>query len=1437
MNNKKNKMLFIVAIITIILSVIGLTYAFFNGQLTGIFSQNAIVTSNTTDLLTFEIDNDIEFEVSQFDFQENGNNKSGDTYARAILVPNNYTGEATMHYYMYLNIEENGIDYSSSNTDEDPELMLQVFDSNNQLVTLSGLGNQVTVKGVTGYDITDVIGLVTLLDSHEIVATNNLSTTQEWKVVITLINLDINQNDNAGKEVEASIIMRRDEEDGSAIRGNLAVALKNEIELNSGLMKEYRGEGYYHDENDRDTDNPYFTRPIYYWDGNTDAKVNQIKEKWNVVFADSCWQIVRTTENGGIKLLYNGEAAIERDDAGNITYDCSTNRSANNVGINPKESISFDGSYYYGSSYKWDRDSQLFSLIGVGDSAVTMNSNNGESLEGKYTCKSTSSVGTCGTLYYIDEYISGSNANAISLVNVTYRDAVGITNYNDFSNSANAVGYMYGDTYANNTKTLNSSNDTIINSLSNGAILEYVYLPACPEYISYCTRYLTYEANMEVSPTYSYSNGTYTLDNPVLMNELSDKSTALNYFTCLFGHGSTCTEIGYLVQYNSNSSFHYMVLQNDEQPEDAYLKVGTSITDNNDGTYTINSPTTVKIIDNWMVNYANYVGYYICSDGRSTTCSYENMRLINNTSFSGYNYYSMNVSKYKVASSVTKSGNSYVLNNPVTINTIDNSSTNWITDNAGYVGYYICSDETSTSCALDDLRYITATTITNYSYYPIYIYSDKYTYSNGTYTLDMTDTNAIDLPGQLSNFNNIGKAHYTCFNITGVCNEIYYVYYMDGNTAYYLTLTNGKYVSTDESNSQVFENNNNVLYAMLHKNSNDSLIKTKVDDWYKIKLLNYTSYIDSEEIYCNKRDSINNYGSMNNNSDNMNTALIYENTMNNLNCYLKGDSFSADETTKGNGDLTYPVGLITATELNSMLFGNSDSFWTMTPHAYLKESLVYAKTNFGWYGSFSSCCSTGITAWGTAPFVSDKPRIRPAIALPSTSLEYSRGDGSTTNPYVIEVGNSITLNDLRFSASKRKAVSGESVLITSDKYVVGSFKLNGTTITGNTFIMPNEEAIITDVTVYKIKNNSTNSNVNIVNSAIPGTMVKISLINEYGYKINSFKMNGTTINGSAFAMPYDNVIITDVVIEDILTTLRNNQNYQMLDYIQFNGAEYIDTGIVPSNHMTEMKFSTNNCCGGSGGYLFADVNRSYWVSPNSGNYYYGTINGQLNSGTWTSGDHVIVYNGISDHEIILDNVKIGFGVNITSNSNLRIGLGDNTYYLSGKVYYVKIIDKSTNELVRYFVPVRRFSDNELGLYDAINDVFYTNQGSGGFSVEIDDKVLFNSGARIVTLSSRNYNVKNTGIVYVGYFYNGGYTMPLLVGSTPESVAFYTSYDTSAVVQSIGTVTYKGITYYVSGTGYAMGGNITDTSGNNYPKYTASTAQEAALMLLEDILGP
>ena len=208
---KNKKILPLLGIILLLLTSGGLTYAFFQAQSSDPVTRDVHVLTHTVDMLTFSIDADISLEATQQNFARNGVNQSDEANVTAILTPNSKTGTATKNYYLYLNIESNPFVYSAANTNHDPELLLQVFDSSDNLVTLTGLGNQVTIDSLTGYDITTARGLKILLDNQTITASNNATTTQEWRVVVTLVNLDVNQNDNTGKTFEAELIIQEDE--------------------------------------------------------------------------------------------------------------------------------------------------------------------------------------------------------------------------------------------------------------------------------------------------------------------------------------------------------------------------------------------------------------------------------------------------------------------------------------------------------------------------------------------------------------------------------------------------------------------------------------------------------------------------------------------------------------------------------------------------------------------------------------------------------------------------------------------------------------------------------------------------------------------------------------------------------------------------------------------------------------------------------------------------------------------------------------------------------------------------------------------------------------------------------------------------------------------------------------------------------------------------
>ena len=68
---------------------------------------------------------------------------------------------------------------------------------------------------------------------------------------------------------------------------------------NSEIVKEY-------DREHQDTVNGTGKDKIYYFNAESNEEVNQIINKRNVIFGGFCWEMFRTTDSGGVKLLYNG---------------------------------------------------------------------------------------------------------------------------------------------------------------------------------------------------------------------------------------------------------------------------------------------------------------------------------------------------------------------------------------------------------------------------------------------------------------------------------------------------------------------------------------------------------------------------------------------------------------------------------------------------------------------------------------------------------------------------------------------------------------------------------------------------------------------------------------------------------------------------------------------------------------------------------------------------------------------------------------------------------------------------------------------------------------------------------------------------------------------------------------------------------------------------
>ncbi len=242
---KSKQVKYILALMFLFVLVVGATYAYFVAQGGATSNSSVRIQTSTTDNLSFSVGKSIALTADQTSFASGKGNVTGSTTATALLTANDATNEATEHYYLYFNITNNPFIYTTS--DNSAELLLTITDPTGTVVTeLDGM-NYVTSGGVSGFDITTYTGPIKLADYYEISASPNK--TDNWKVGVTLVNLNSDQTSNAGKSFSGVLQISKNSQYTLATSGctsgsNLATCLTD-------LNAEYGQAAslYHHDSN------------------------------------------------------------------------------------------------------------------------------------------------------------------------------------------------------------------------------------------------------------------------------------------------------------------------------------------------------------------------------------------------------------------------------------------------------------------------------------------------------------------------------------------------------------------------------------------------------------------------------------------------------------------------------------------------------------------------------------------------------------------------------------------------------------------------------------------------------------------------------------------------------------------------------------------------------------------------------------------------------------------------------------------------------------------------------------------------------------------------------------------------------------------------------------------------------------------------------------
>ena len=194
-------------------------------------------------------------------------------------------------------------------------------------------------------------------------------------------------------------------------------------------------------------------------------------------------------------------------------------------------------------------------------------------------------------------------------------------------------------------------------------------------------------------------------------------------------------------------------------------------------------------------------------------------------------------------------------------------------------------------------------------------------------------------------------------------------------------------------------------------NTNDSEIKTYIDNWYEKNLATYTNYLSNDAIYCNDRElasgstysttnsfTFKSYSRLDADNNGANASPTYD-------CANNKDAFSGNNA---GAKLKYPIALMTADEIayaGGVAF-TSAPMWYYTNGGYsgmedmvtpfLLTPVVYdSGTAYVWQidtdDSIGSLNVFNIDSSGT---------VRPVTSLKSC-VKWKSGDGSADNPYVI----------------------------------------------------------------------------------------------------------------------------------------------------------------------------------------------------------------------------------------------------------------------------------------------------------------------------------------------------------------------------------------------------------------------------------------------------
>ena len=209
MENKKNTILLtVIAVATLLVAVVGATFAYFTAQGGTGSAANVTVSTGTAGSSSLGTFTAISIYADANSFSQGKGNATGtSTGTVAWTAPGLAEGassddlteaDRSFCYTASLAVTKNDFVYSSTNTDHNAELTLTA--KKNDVVVLQD--KDITVGTASVSIPTEKDGSTM---THKLVANAGATKSDKWELTVTLVNLGVDQNDNTSKQFTGAV--------------------------------------------------------------------------------------------------------------------------------------------------------------------------------------------------------------------------------------------------------------------------------------------------------------------------------------------------------------------------------------------------------------------------------------------------------------------------------------------------------------------------------------------------------------------------------------------------------------------------------------------------------------------------------------------------------------------------------------------------------------------------------------------------------------------------------------------------------------------------------------------------------------------------------------------------------------------------------------------------------------------------------------------------------------------------------------------------------------------------------------------------------------------------------------------------------------------------------------------------------------------------------